>query len=139
MASLNKMTLIGHLGRDPESRQVGDKAVCNFSVGVSDAFAAKSGEKKEETEWFNVAIWDKRGEACQKFLKKGSPVYVEGKIHLRKYVKDGAEKFSLDVLANNVQFLGTKQDGASSAPSKSSTTFTSTGSRQTESLEDIPF
>lgn len=107
MASFNKITIVGYLGRDPETRYTpnGD-AVCSFSIATTEK------RKDEEfTTWFNVSVWGKSAEACQKYLTKGSQVYVEGRLMQRTYQKqDGTPGVSLDVKAGEVNFLSSKSD-----------------------------
>ena len=118
MASLNKATLIGNLGRDPEVRYMpsGD-AVVNMAIATTDKWKDKNtGEPKEATEWHRVNFFGKLAEVCGQYLKKGSQVYVEGKIVTRKYTdKDGVEKFSTEVVLQNYRgeltMLGGRGDG----------------------------
>jgi len=107
MASINKVIIIGNLGADPELRYAGDRAVCNLSVATTDAWKDKaSGEKKEKTEWHRVAVWGATAENCAKYLQKGRSVYVEGRLETRSYEKDGVRRYSTDIIADRVQFLG---------------------------------
>jgi len=104
---MNKVTLIGHLGRDPEMRYTPDgQAVTSFSVATSYG----QGDKKQ-TEWFNCSAWEKQAELCNQYLQKGSQVYIEGRIKSREYEVDGKTRFSLDVSVNQVQFLGSSKSG----------------------------
>lgn len=113
MGSVNKVILIGHLGKDPEVRsfQNGGR-VANFSVATSESWKDKTtGEKKENTEWHNISIFnDKLVEVAEKYLKKGSQVYLEGSLATEKYEKDGVEKYSTKVVLKNfngvLQMLG---------------------------------
>lgn len=117
MSGVNKVILIGNLGRDPESREVGDSTVCNFSIATTrEWFDKKKNEKREETEWHRIAVWGKAAEACAKYLTKGRQVYVEGRLQTRKYEKDGVEKYATDIIAETVQFLGGKGDGKTREP-----------------------
>jgi single-strand DNA-binding protein len=102
MASVNKIILIGNLGRDPELRHTkSGTAVCNFSLATNEK---RGGE--DHTEWFNVVVWDKQAEPCQRYLAKGRQVYVEGRIQTRTYTdKEGEERKSVEVVAHTVQFL----------------------------------
>lgn len=103
MPHLNKVIIMGHLGRDPESRN----GAVSFSVAVGERWKDKSGEQQERTEWFNVTAFGKLGEICEKYLRKGSAVYVEGKFRTEKYAgKDGTEKTSTKVIADQMQMVG---------------------------------
>jgi single-strand DNA-binding protein len=106
MAALNRVQLIGRLGRDPESRYTPTgKKVAHFSVAISQHWKA-AGESKEYTEWVNVEAWDRLGEVCQEYLKKGSLVYVEGRLKTDKYEdREGDTRYYTKVVAQVVQFL----------------------------------
>ncbi len=113
MAGLNKVMIIGNLGRDPEIRysQQGT-AVVNFSVATSDTWLDKNtGQRQERTEWHRIVVFGKQAENCEKYLSKGRQVYVEGKLQTSTYEKDGQTHYATDIIANIVQFLGNKQDG----------------------------
>ena len=111
--SLNKVILIGRLGRDPETRYMpnGD-AVCNFSVATSESWKDQSGQKKERTEWHNITLYRKLAEIAAQYLKKGSLVYLEGKIQSRKYTgKDGIERTAYEIVCSEMKMLGGKSEG----------------------------
>lgn len=112
-ASLNKVFLIGNLTRDPELRYVpSGQAVTSFTVALNRTYILQSGEKKEETSFVRVVTWARRAEVCNEFLKKGSSVFVEGRIQSRSWeANDGSKRSTIEVVANNVQFLG-KPSGA---------------------------
>lgn len=116
MASVNKVILIGNLGKDPEVRHLeGGVAVARFPMATSESFKDKSGEKKEVTEWHNIVVWRGLAEVAEKYLKKGNSVYIEGKLKTNKYKdKDGVEKYSTEIVADNMTMLGGKSDGAQS-------------------------
>jgi len=105
---MNKITIIGHLGRDPEMKYTPDgKAVTTFSVASSRKYKTAAGEQKEDTEWFNVSAWGKLGETCNQYLAKGKQVYVEGRLKTRSYqAQNGETRFSIDVTCQEIQFLG---------------------------------
>jgi len=110
-ASVNKVILIGNLGRDPETRFTNSgSSVTSFSIATKDSFADKSGARQERTDWHNIIVWGKQGEACAQYLKKGSPVYVEGRISYREYeAKDGSGKRKVtEIVAMRVQFLSSR-------------------------------
>jgi single-strand DNA-binding protein len=113
MASVNKVILIGNLGKDPETRYLpsGD-AVTNISVATTDTWKDKSGEKQEHTEWHRVAFFGKTAEIAGEYLKKGSPVYVEGRIRTRKWQdKEGQDRYSTEIVADRMQLLGGRGGG----------------------------
>lgn len=105
---LNKVILIGRLGRDPETRFMANgEAVCNFSVATSEKYTDKNGQRQEATEWHNVTMYRKLAEIAGKYLTKGSQVYLEGKIQSRKYTdKNGVERTAYDIIANELKMLG---------------------------------
>ncbi len=108
MASVNKVILIGNLGKDPETRYLpsGD-AVTNVSVATTDVWKDKNGEKQEHTEWHRVAFFGKQAEIAGEYLKKGSPVYIEGRIRTRKWQdKEGQDRYSTEIVAERMQLLG---------------------------------
>lgn len=115
MASVNKVILIGNLGADPETRYLpsGD-AVTNIRIATTDTWKDKSGEKQEHTEWHRVAFFGKTAEIAGEYLKKGSPVYVEGRIRTRKWQdKEGQERFSTEIVGDRMQLLGGRGAGGS--------------------------
>lgn len=120
MASVNRVILIGNLGADPETRYLpsGD-AVTNIRIATTDTWKDKSGEKQEHTEWHRVAFFGKLAEIAGEYLKKGSPVYVEGRIRTRKWQdKEGQERYSTEIVADRMQLLGGR-GGAGGAESTS--------------------
>jgi single-strand DNA-binding protein len=119
MASVNKVIVVGNLGRDPETRYMpsGD-AMTNIAVATTDKWKDKaSGEQKEATEWHRIAFFGKLAEIAGQYLKKGSQVYIEGKLRTRKWTdKDGVEKFTTEIIADSMQMLGSRQGMGGSAP-----------------------
>lgn len=112
MSGVNKVILVGRLGRDPELRYTqGGTPVCKLSVATDRKFK-KGDEFVEETEWHRVTVWSKSAENCAKFLEKGRQVYVEGRLQTSSYEKDGEKKYSTEIVAETVQFLGGKGSGA---------------------------
>jgi len=107
---LNKIMLIGNLGRDPELQVTSDGTpVTKFSLAVSRSYKAGSGEQKKETEWFNIVAWRQLAEICEKYLHKGSKVYIEGRITQRKYTdREGVQRTAVDVIASEMQMLDSK-------------------------------
>jgi single-strand DNA-binding protein len=110
MASINKVIIIGNLGRDPETRYMPDGgAITNISVATTDKWKDKNGEMQEKTEWHRVAFFGKLAEIAGEYLKKGSQVYVEGRLQTRKWQdKDGADKYTTEIVANQMQMLGSR-------------------------------
>ena len=117
MASLNKVMLIGNLGKDPEMRYTANgKAVTTFTVACNRSHTSPEGERKEETDWFNVVVWDKLAELCSQFLQKGRQTYVEGRLQNRSWEgQDGQKRYTTEVVANTVLFLGAGGGGAGRA------------------------
>lgn len=118
MASVNKVILVGNLGRDPEVRYSPDgAAICNVSIATTSQWKDKaSGEKREETEWHRVVFYNRLAEIAGEYLKKGRPVYVEGRLKTRKWQdKDtGADRFSTEIVADQMQMLGGRDGGDAS-------------------------
>lgn len=114
MASVNKVILIGNLGADPETRYLpsGD-AVTNIRIATTEKWRDKGGEQQEHTEWHRIAFFGKLAEIAGEYLKKGSPVYVEGRIRTRKWQdKEGQDKYSTEIVAQGMQLLGSRGGGA---------------------------
>lgn len=118
MASVNKVIIIGNLGRDPEIRYMpsGD-AVASLAIATTDTWKDKTtGEKKEQTEWHRVSFFGRTAEVCGQYLKKGSAVYVEGSLRTRKYTdKDGVEKYATEIRGDSMQMLGGRSGGGGEA------------------------
>ncbi|MCU0970090.1 MAG: single-stranded DNA-binding protein [Rubrivivax sp.] len=114
MASVNKVILIGNLGRDPEVRYApSGAAICNVTIATSRNWKDKtSGERQEETEWHRVVFYDRLAEIAGEYLKKGRPVYVEGRLKTRKWTdKEGVEKYTTEIIADQMQLLGSREGG----------------------------
>ncbi len=151
---INKVILVGNLGQDPEMRytQSGD-AVCNISIATSESWNDKSsGEKKESTEWHRVVMFRKLGEIAGEYLKKGSKVYLEGKLQTRKWQDDsGNDRYTTEIVANQMQMLDSKGSGATNNSSGATTGATNNSSGATTGAtnnvapdqggfdDDIPF
>ena len=120
---LNKVILIGRLGRDPETRHMPNgEAVCNFSVATSEAWNDRNGQRQERTEWHNITMYRRLAEIAGQYLKKGSQVYLEGKIQSRKYTdKNGVERTAYDIIANEMKMLGGGSDGQQAQPAQGET------------------
>jgi single-strand DNA-binding protein len=137
MSDLNKVMIIGRLGRDPEQRYMPNgKAVANFSVATSETWK-KDGEKQERTEWHNVVAFDKLAEIITQYLVKGSQVFIEGKLQTRKWQdKDGKDRYTTEIVANSMQMLGgrSQQERREDSPSSNSAPAAAEGFD-----DDIPF
>ena len=120
---LNKIMLIGNLGRDPELQVTSDGTpVTKFSLAVSRSYKSRTGEAKEETEWFNIVAWNKLAEICEKYLHKGSKIYVEGRITQRKYTdREGVQRTAVDVIMSDMQMLTPKSASGGSESYSSGT------------------
>jgi single-strand DNA-binding protein len=114
--SVNKVILVGRLGRDPETRYTGGgQAVANFSVATDETYRDKAGERQKRTEWHKIVVWGKQAEIAQQYLKKGSLVFIEGRIQSREWQdKEGQKRTSFEIVANNFRMLGGRGDGAQS-------------------------
>ena len=110
MSGVNKIVLIGHLGRDPETRSLeGGKSVTNFSLAVTE-------RKGQDAEWFNIVAWEKLADICQEYLHKGSQVYVEGRQKTESWEKDGEKKYKQTIVIHNMTMLGQSNGGNHEAP-----------------------
>lgn len=110
MPTLNRVQLIGRLGKDPESKFTPTgKKVCHFSLAVSNRWKDKNGETKESTEWVNIEAWGRLGEVCQEYLKKGSLIFVEGRLKTDKYEANSETKYYTKVIAQNLEFLDKRE------------------------------
>ncbi|TAE67739.1 MAG: single-stranded DNA-binding protein [Bacteroidetes bacterium] len=107
MAGLNKISLIGHLGRDPEMREFSGNKVCSFSLAVTEKYTDREGKLVEKTEWFSVSFWSNLADIPMRYLKKGNQVYIEGKLSSREYLdREGKTRFALEVRGQNITLLG---------------------------------
>lgn len=139
MASVNKAILIGNLGADPELRYTpAGKAVATFNIATTDRWRGSDGQMQERTEWHRIVMWDRQAEVAKEYLRKGSPVYIEGRIQTRNYDdKDGVKRYVTEIVGQRMQLLGQRGDSSSvsSGPSQPQ--------QQDESLEgeddDLPF
>jgi single-strand DNA-binding protein len=156
MASVNKVILVGNLGRDPETRYSPDGgAITNVSIATTDSWKDKAtGEKKEATEWHRVVFFGRLAEIAGEYLRKGRPVYVEGRLRTRKYTdKEGVERYTTEVVADQMQMLGSREgagapsdDGdmpspppRSSSPSRPAPAPSRPAPNVAEMDDDIPF
>ena len=114
--SLNKILLIGNAGRTPDIRAVGDTKVASFTLATTERYKGKDGNVREETEWHNIAVWGKLADVVEKYVDKGTHLYVEGRIKTEKYTDaQGVEKYAVKVIASSLQLLGKKEGGSAPA------------------------
>ena len=108
--SYQKVIILGAVGKDPEVRRVADRAVASFSVATSETYKDRNGQRKEVTEWHNISMWDKAAEFVEKYVKKGSTVFIEGKIKTRDYEdKNGNKRYVTEIVSNTIQLVGNKK------------------------------
>lgn len=138
MASLNKVFLIGRLGRDPEMRYTASgQAVATLSVATDESYKAQDGQKVEKTEWHRVIVWGKQAEFCANYLSKGRLVYVEGKLETRKWQdKEGVDRTTTEIRANIIQALDPKRDESKQAAGGYASGSPAYGS---DEMDDAPF
>ena len=115
MAGLNKVMLIGRLGKDPEVKTLPSGEVyAKFSIATSKKWKGKDGKDQEKTEWHNIIAWRKSAELCGKYLSKGKQVYIEGELQTRSWEEEGKKRYATEILCQVVQFLGSASDGGGS-------------------------
>lgn len=132
MASVNKVILLGNLGRDPETRYTaeGGTAICNIAVATSRRYKNSQGELQEETEWHRVVFFGRQAEVAQTYLRKGSPVYVEGRLRTRRYTdKDGVERYQTEIISETLQLLGSRSQSNNSGDDSFETSYQPRASR----------
>ena len=119
--SVNKVILVGRLGRDPESRfTASGQAVCNFSLATDRSYKDRNGQTQKQTEWHKIVVWGKLAEICQKYLKKGSQIFVEGRIQSRQWEdQQGQKRTAFEIVANEMRMLGSRAEASAAAPSHS--------------------
>ena len=134
MASVNKVIVLGNLGKDPDLRHLpnGD-AVCNFSLATTESWKDKDGNKQDKTEWHNIVIFRKLAEVAGEYLKKGRPVYIEGRLQTRKWQdKEGKDRYTTEIVADQMQMLGSREEAKEVAKTHAPANFDDMES-------DIPF
>ena len=141
MAGVNKVILVGNLGKDPEIRHLDNGvAVANFSLATTESYTNKQGERVNQTEWHNVVLWRGLADIAEKYLKKGNSVYIEGKIVTRKWEdKDNNTRYSTDIVADKMTMLGSKQESSSTAQPKITEPINSLDSSDESNSDDLPF
>ncbi len=123
MAGVNKVILIGNLGKDPEVRHLeGGASVANFTMATTESYKDKTGARVDQTEWHNIVMWRGLADVAEKYLKKGMTIYVEGKLRTRMYEKEGQKHYRSEIMADNMTILSRKDDvrGNEGTPSSSS-------------------
>lgn len=142
MAGVNKVILLGNLGRDPEVRHLENgRAVANFSIATSETYKNKQGEKVTNTEWHNLVLWTPLAEIAEKYLKKGNQVYIEGKLTSRSYEdKDGVTKYITEVVGREMTLLGGGPRSEETSPATPTTEKVATPVvEDTGEIDDLPF
>lgn len=140
--SVNKVILMGRLGKDPELKYTpSGAAVCNFSIATTESWNDKSsGQKQERTEWHRIVVWGKLAELCNQYLAQGRQVYVEGSLQTRSWDdKDGNKRYTTEINAKTVQFIGNKNDSSSSQSNNSQESDYNVETDANFASDDIPF
>jgi single-strand DNA-binding protein len=138
---LNKIIVIGNLGRDPEMRYTSSgQSVTSFSVATNRRFTTAAGEQREETDWFNVSAWGRLSELCNQYLTKGQQVYLEGRLHLRSYeTRDGQTRWVNDITVTDVQFLGRAGGAGDQGPAYDNEPDMAGSFSSSDDVDDLPF
>jgi single-strand DNA-binding protein len=142
MANLNMVQLIGHLGADPELRSTPNgQQVANMRIATTEKWKDKhSGAAMEKTEWHSIVLWGRLAELAHEYLRKGSPIYIQGKLQTRKWQdKEGNDRYSTEIVAQSMQFLGGKGNGEHSAPAQREERAPASGPDSVDFDDDIPF
>jgi len=141
MASLNKVLLIGNLGSDPEVRALPTGAkVANFSIATSESYTDKAGQKQTLTEWHRIELWEGLAGIAEQYLKKGDPVYIEGRIRTEKWTDaNGQEKTGVRIRATSMQMLGSRNAAGGSMPAGSGAPMSAPAMPSSEPMDDLPF
>lgn len=135
---INKVILIGNMGKDPELRQVGDSSVCSFPLATSEKYTDRKGIKQEKTEWHNIVCWGKTADIAARYLDKGSKVYIEGKIQTNKWEgQDGKKNYKTEIKCNSLQFLSGGKD-SDKGPDNRDTNYEA-NNPAAPADEDLPF
>lgn len=142
MAGVNKVILVGNLGKDPEVRYLeGGTAVAKFTLATSENYKDKiTGERKTLTEWHNIVVWRGLAEVAEKYLKKGSQIYIEGKLRSRQWQdKDGINRYTTEIVADTMQMIGKRDDTSGNTQNQSSSTSSPEIEQNTNFEDDLPF
>ena len=134
--SVNKVILVGHLGKDPEVKYMANEtAVCNFSIATNSSYKDKTGERVEQVEWHNITFFGKQAEVIKEYLKKGNQIYIEGRIQTTQSEKDGQTRYFTNIIGEKFSFIGGKND-SSNTSSSSNEEFDQEPSKLSESEDD---
>jgi single-strand DNA-binding protein len=146
MSGVNKVILLGRLGKDPEVRTLENGAVvANFTMATSEVYRDKNtGERKENTEWHNIVLWRNPAEVAAKYLKKGDQCYIEGKLRTRSWVKEGVTRYTTEVVGDTLTLLGSRRDSNNSGGGDSSPSYQERNTQESRPLsdpatDDLPF
>lgn len=146
MSGVNKVILVGHLGKDPEVRHLENGVnVASFSLATTETITNKNGERQDLTEWHNIVVWRGLADVAEKYLKKGKQIYVEGKIRTRSWDdKEGVKRYTTEIVADSFTMLGKKEEGGSGSSSNASSMSTNLPSaseivNSSEGDDDLPF
>ncbi len=133
--SVNKVILVGRLGRDPETRYTSSgQAVCNFTMATDESYRDRAGERQKRTEWHRIVVWSKQAEIAQQYLRKGSLLYIEGRIQTRQWDdREGQKRTTVEIVANNFRMLGGRGDAAAPGASAGGD-----AGAQAPAAEDVP-
>ncbi len=141
MAGVNKVILVGHLGRDPELRYTQNgQAVANFSLATSESYAKRDGEREERTEWHRIVAWGRLAEICAEYLSKGRQVYIEGRIQTREWEdREGEKRRTTEIVAREMQMLGRRGETSETSEEPRSAAGSASDSNTPPPDDDIPF
>jgi len=141
MAGINKVILVGNLGRDPEVRTLENGAkVANFTLATSESYKNREGQRVTTTEWHNVVLWRGLADIAERFLKKGNQVYIEGKIKTRSWEdKDGVKRYTTEILGDNLTMLGGRRDAEEGDSTPTPTQETTPEAKVSDEKDDLPF
>jgi single-strand DNA-binding protein len=137
MSSVNKTFLLGSVGRDPEVKEINGAKYASFTLATNESYKDKNGDRQTITDWHNIVCWRNTADIVERFIKKGSQLFVEGKLRTRSWEKDGEKRYVTEVIADNIQLLGKKEDSAptaSAAPQK----FDPHSVKSTPIVDDLP-
>lgn len=141
MAGINKVILVGNLGKDPEVRHLENGAsVANFPLATTESYKDKNGNRQEQTEWHNIVLWRGLAQIAEQYLKKGSQVYIEGKIRSRSWQdKEGNTRYTTEIVGDNMTMLGGRSDNNTSKTVESNKTSPVENNNEDDSKDDLPF
>ena len=140
MAGVNKVILVGNLGKDPEVRHLeSGSVVANLTLATTEAYKDKNGQRVENTEWHDLELWDGQAKIAEQYLKKGSQIYVEGRLQTRKWqTKEGQDRYTTEIVADTMQMLGSKDSSSDSSTRSSNQEFNQEPSKASQSKAPSP-